>query len=120
MQERRSEQRGRTYLGGRVAFNNRWSTVNCLIRNMSAHGAMIEFSDPVVLPGDFELTLYPKGSSLSARVVWRDATTAGIEFLDSKPATTAMPIAAARQIRNLKTERNKLARRVRDLSEPAI
>lgn len=43
----------------------------------------------------------------------------GISFLD-KDFGPVVPIELARQIRKLKTERDLLAQRVRDLSESAI
>lgn len=119
MLDRRNEHRGRTYLGGQIAFNNRWSTIDCLVRNMSESGARIEFANPVLVPSDLELIIPLRGNSRRVRVVWRQAKALGISFVD-KDAGTVFPIEAARQIRKLKAERDMLARRVRDLSESAI
>lgn len=119
MLDRRNEHRGRTYLGGKVAFNNRWSTIDCLVRNMSESGAKLEFAHPVFLPNEFELVIQQRGNSRRARVVWKQATAMGISFLD-KDFGPVVPIELSRQIRKLKTERDLLAQRVRDLSESAI
>jgi hypothetical protein len=41
MRERREFQRRRTFLGGRLAFNNQYGAIDCLVRNMSQNGASI-------------------------------------------------------------------------------
>ncbi len=119
MFDRRREHRNRTYLGSQIAFNNRWSTIDGLVRNMSQSGARIEFADPVFVPDEFELVIPLKGHSRRARIVWREAKALGISFLDPDDGKV-IPIEVARQIRKLKAERDTLAQRVRDLSEPGI
>ncbi len=49
--ERRESDRRRTYLCGRITFNDRVSTMDCLIRNLSRNGAMLEFPGPVKAAG---------------------------------------------------------------------
>jgi PilZ domain len=117
MQERRKIQRGRTYLGSRVAFNNRCSTIDCLVRNMSQDGAKIVFSSPLTIPSEFDLMIHQKGHSRRARVVWRREMEAGVEFLAAH-AATVVSIETARQIRKIESDRDALARRVAQLSEP--
>jgi hypothetical protein len=63
MQERREYQRQRTLLGGRIAFNNRYSALDCLVRNMSQNGAMLVFEDSVMVPNEFDLMIPQKGES---------------------------------------------------------
>jgi hypothetical protein len=118
MLDRRREHRGRTYLGGKIAFNNRWCTIDCLVRNMSEGGAKLEFAEPVQVPGELDLIIPMKGDSRRVQVVWRRAKTLGITFVDK--AGSVIPIDAARKIRKLKEERDMLARRVRELSESPI
>lgn len=119
MLDRRREHRGRTYLGGQVAFNNRWCTVDCLVRNVSRSGAKLEFAEPVLVPGELDLIIPMKGDSRRVQVVWRRAKTLGVSFVDEDWGTV-IPIDVARQIRKLKEERDMLARRVRDLSDSPI
>jgi len=116
MLERRHERRSRTYLGGQVAFNNRWSTMECLVRNLSEGGASLEFAEPSFLPDDLELIIPLRGCSSTARVVWRGARTLGVSFVE-RNSGKVVPIEVARQIRKLKAERDVLARRVKELSE---
>jgi hypothetical protein len=118
MQERREFQRGRTYLGGRLAFNNQYCTIDCLVRNLSRNGAKLVFEGTVLLPGEFELTLPQKGASRRARIVWRSEGEAGIAFL--QPGDEGVvPIGMARRIRRLEADRAALQTRVAELTEMA-
>src|SRR5437660_1006082 len=104
MREGREYQRGRTYLSGRLAFNNQYCTIGCLVRNMSQNGAKLVFEGAVLLPGEFEFALPQKGESRRARVVWRQQVEAGISFL--QPAVEGVvPLGMARRIRRLETDR---------------
>jgi hypothetical protein len=115
MQERREFQRGRTYLGGRLAFNNQYCTIDCLVRNMSRNGAKLVFEGTVLLPGEFELTLPQKGESRRARIVWRSEGEAGIAFLQPG-GEGVVPIGMARRIRRLEADRAALQTRVAELT----
>jgi hypothetical protein len=116
MQERREFQRGRTYLGGRLAFNNQYCAIDCLVRNMSRNGAKLVFEGTVLLPGEFELTLPQKGESRRARIVWRSEGEAGIAFL--QPGSGGVvSIGMARRIKRLETDRAALQARVAELTE---
>ncbi len=118
MQERREVHRDRTYLGGQVAFNDRRSTMDCLVRNFSGRGAKIVFADTATIPGELDVMIPKKGESRRARVVWREDNEAGVVFLPSERGTV-VSIETAGRIRKLETERVALARRVAQLSEPA-
>lgn len=119
MLDRRRDHRGRTYLGGQIAFNNRWCTIDCLVRNMSQRGAKLEFPEPVLVPSELDLIIPLRGYSRRVRVIWKQAKALGVSFADTSDGTV-VPIELARQIRKLKAERDMLARRVRDLSESPI
>ncbi|MGD0633428.1 MAG: PilZ domain-containing protein [Beijerinckiaceae bacterium] len=118
MQQRRREHRGRTYLGSRIAFNNRCSTIDCMVRNMSQNGAKLVFAHPVTCPDEFDLMIPQKGESRRVRIIWRQETEAGIVFLASN-ADTVISIETVRRMRVLEAERATLARRIATLSEPA-
>jgi hypothetical protein len=118
MQERRKVHRGRTYLAGRIAFNNRCSTLDCLVRNLSQDGAKIIFADGVAVPTEFDVMIPRKGESRRARVIWRDATQAGVLFVPS-PADNVVSIEAALRMRSLEAEHEGLRRRIAELTEPA-
>ena len=118
MQERRTVHRDRTYLGGQVAYNNRCSIMDCLVQNVSQNGAKLVFSDTALIPSEFDVLISKKGESRRARIVWRQEQAAGIQFVQSEKAAV-ISIEAARRIKTLEIERETLARRVAQLSEPA-
>jgi hypothetical protein len=115
MRERREFKRGRTYLGGRLAFNNQYCSIDCLVRNMSRNGAKLVFEGSVLLPGEFDLTLPQKGESRRARVVWRRQDEAGITFLQPG-GEGVVPIGMARRIKRLEADRTALKARVAELT----
>lgn len=80
MGERRNHRRDLTYLGARVAFNGRGSTMDCLVRNLSTDGAKLSFSSTLGLPVECEISIRA-GEPRPARVVWREERTAGVEFM---------------------------------------
>jgi hypothetical protein len=108
----------RTYLGAQVAYNSRRSLLDCLVRNMSQNGAKLVFSIAALIPSEFELLIPQRGGSRLARIVWRNPKEAGVTFLLPQPAAL-IPIEAARRINKLKTERDALAQRVTQLTDPA-
>ena len=118
MRERRESQRGRTYLGARLAFNNQYCAVDCLVRNMSRNGAKLIFEGSVLLPGEFELTLPQKGETRRARIVWRQQDEAGIVFFQPE-AQGVVSIEMARRIKRLETDRAALRARVAELTGSA-
>jgi PilZ domain len=115
MQDRRQYRRARTYLGGRLAFNNQYCAIDCLVRNMSRNGAKLVFEGTALLPGEFELALPQKGESRRARVVWRQQEEAGIVFLQPD-ADGVVSIGMARRIRRLEADRAALQARVAELT----
>ena len=57
-----------------------WSTIDCILRNVSDGGARLQFSDPVVLPEQFNLLLVASNTLQPVRRAWERGTSAGIEF----------------------------------------
>lgn len=106
-------------MGSRAVFNNRASTYDCLIRNMSQSGARLTFDHIAAIPGEFELMIHQKGESRPVRIVWRHEREAGVVFLD-QIRDNVVPIDAARRITALETERATLRQKVAALSEPSI
>jgi len=117
MRERREFQRRRTFLGGRLAFNNQYGAIDCLVRNMSQNGAKLVFEGTVLLPGEFDLMLPQKGERCHARVVWRQQDEAGVTFLQAG-GESVVSIEMARRIKRLETDRAALQARVAELTQP--
>lgn len=81
--EKRLHVRQRTFLGATVEFTSRSSTMNCMVRNISAGGAMIACHNSAALPGLITLAVPQKGGRWQARVVWRQLDTAGVAFVNA-------------------------------------
>jgi hypothetical protein len=77
MQERRKIERQRTFLGALIVFNERTSSMECVVRNLSSEGARLSFDETQTIPERFELTIRRKKSTRCARIAWRGPTEAG-------------------------------------------
>lgn len=85
MNERRTELRRRTLLTGRLAANH-LTTLNCLVRDLTPHGARLKcrttgLDDEVSL----EITSI-HGFRKEARIVWRQLEDCGVQFVERKTA----------------------------------
>ena len=118
MQDRRGSVRRRTYLSGRIAFNSRCSTVDCIVRNLSHNGAMLEFAEPTRPPGEFHFHIVGKGESRHGRLIWRDGSRIGV-VTDNAAVNPVVSLETERLVRKLKTDRAALARRLGEGREPA-
>jgi hypothetical protein len=117
MDERRKFQRGRTYLGGRIAYDKPFTTDDCLVRNLSENGAKIVFSGKAMIPNEFDLTLRETGETRRVRIVWRKDLQAGVAHAGTQAEPT-LPREAARRIRTLESDRDAMARRLAYIGEP--
>ncbi|KAB0265755.1 PilZ domain-containing protein [Microvirga brassicacearum] len=87
----RHQPRTRTLLEARVVFNDRFSLIECTVRDLSDSGAQIAFAHPVTLPSQLELEIPKKGISTRARVAWSNGKTHGLTFIsaaDEKASST--------------------------------
>jgi hypothetical protein len=77
--EKRKIPRQRTLKGALIAFNNRSSTIDCVVRNLTPSGAMLEVASTVGIPDRFELK--PEHDDFRwCRVRWRRNDTLGVAF----------------------------------------
>lgn len=79
--DKRTSPRTRTFLQGKVVFNNRMSTMDCVVRNVSSTGAKIQLTGAVTLPDVFELSIPQKGETVRVRLRWRRGDEAGVSFV---------------------------------------
>ena len=86
MEERRKVLRHKSLLRGTIYFNNRNSTADCMVRDISTHGARLIFSDEVTIPDVVELHIPQKEQTFRAQIVWRHANEAGIAFANPEQA----------------------------------
>jgi len=114
MQERRQATRRRTFLGGVLAFQGRYATLDCTIRNLSDAGARIAVDGSAILPDEFDLTVTRNDRAFRAKLVWRDASAAGLALLPAG-ASGVVTLDWARKLRLRERENAGLRRRVSDL-----
>jgi hypothetical protein len=80
MPERRITSRQKSFLQGRIFYNHRRSSVDCLVRDVSDTGAKLVFG--VNIPDVVELYLSNKDEVRRAKVQWRKGTEMGVDFND--------------------------------------
>jgi hypothetical protein len=78
MNERRQSLRHRTFKTGSITLPI--GTVECLIRNMSDKGALLEFLEPPLLPDDFDILVKPDMTKRQSHVTWRKKLRVGVRF----------------------------------------
>ena len=109
--EKRSESRKKTFMKGRILFNGGASSMDCLIRDMSEHGARLELTDTAILPEVFDLYILHKDTTYRSNVRWRNGGNFGVSFGNvarseaPAPAPASAPVdVAALQRRILELE----------------
>ena len=85
---RRHSTRRRTLKSGRIVFNNRNSTIECVVRNLSSRGALLELPNVTGIPEDFELYIDNEAKCRAASTIWRRDVKMGVEFGLSPKART--------------------------------
>ena len=115
MQDRRKTTRNRTYLGAQIAFN-RQSSMDCLVRNISADGAKLAFANTGTVPQEFALSVPQNERTFRARIIWRKAEEAGVAFLEPRPQTAPISLDLMRRLRECEAEKAALQARVDQLT----
>jgi hypothetical protein len=77
---RRHSTRRRTLKSGRIVFNNRNSTIECVVRNLSSHGALLQLPNVTGIPDDFELYIDGEAKCHAATTIWKRDGKMGVEF----------------------------------------
>jgi PilZ domain-containing protein len=67
MPEARRSERLKSLLRARIVFNAGSSTIECVIKNVSAHGMRLEIADGLSVPGEFDLEVPHKGRTYRTR-----------------------------------------------------
>ncbi|MCJ2011062.1 PilZ domain-containing protein [Methylobacterium sp. J-076] len=78
--EQRKQPRLRVFLKGRIHFNNGASSIDCLVRDMSAQGARLMLSETATLPEKFDLFIPQKERTYRACLRWRREDGIGVTF----------------------------------------
>jgi hypothetical protein len=78
MNEKRAAQRNRVLKAGKIEFGS--SAINCMVRNITELGAMIDLTSPIGIPDHFTLALQADGLRKYCRIVWRNDKRIGVAF----------------------------------------
>lgn len=79
--DRRKDLRRRVFFGANATDQNA-QNYECIIRNISDHGARIDMAECDRLGDAFTILVHKDGRQLRARVRWREGQAAGIDFID--------------------------------------
>ena len=119
MAERRSSARQKSFLQGRIYFNNRRSSVDCLIRDVSETGARLKFSETIAVPEAIELYIPNREEIHRARVEWRTGNEMGVSFGEEVRSPSITPETAqgdlSTRVQTLEAEVASLKRLVGEL-----
>jgi hypothetical protein len=80
-ENRRAERRQRVLKRGILVTNNGFSTVDCVIRDLSAHGARVAVEAEYKAPPQFSLLVVETGNRLPAERRWQKGKEIGLRFL---------------------------------------
>jgi PilZ domain len=80
---RRQAERHRTLKHARIILSNRMSTFDCIVRNISAMGAMLEIAAPMGIPSHFELAIGDAIHGPASTIRWRTDHAMGVSFDDA-------------------------------------
>ena len=95
MTERRSASRKKSFLQGRIFFNHRRTSVDCLIRDFCEHGARLTFTSMTATPDVVDLYIPNRDESYRAKVQWRNANEIGVGFERKETSPPLAPAAPA-------------------------
>ena len=114
MPDRRQSVRDKVMYGGVAEIGDRGATRECIVRNISDHGATIEFSDDLQLPKEqISLRIARKGRSFLAKVIWWRDNFVGVVFRAESPAEPVSDL--AERLRRSEIKKRQLERRIDEL-----
>jgi hypothetical protein len=113
MQDRRQSVRDKVLYGGVAGIGESSGTMDCVVRNLSEHGACVEFRPGARLPEEIKLTIARKGRSFLARIIWRQANRLGLAFRTM--VTDAGESDLDARLRRSEQKKRQLQRRIDEL-----
>ncbi|WP_213286412.1 PilZ domain-containing protein [Bradyrhizobium sp. sGM-13] len=114
MQDRRESVRDMVMYGGVAEIGEHGATRECIVRNISDHGATIEFSNGIQLPKEqLSLRIARKGRSFLARVIWWRDNFVGVAFHGQSPAEPVSDL--EERLRRSEIKKRQLQRRIDEL-----
>jgi len=117
MQDRRQSARDKVIYGGVAEIADSGTARDCVVRNISEHGAHLEFNSGVRLPKDsLRLTIARKGRSVMARIIWWRDNFVGVAF--NPEESYELPGSdLAERLRKSEKKKRQLQRRIKELIE---
>ena len=79
MLERRQFARTKVFKSAKLILAGH-STISCIVRDLSNHGACLQFLSTADLPAAFELSFDTGYTLRKCRVAWQTLTNAGVSF----------------------------------------
>lgn len=117
MLDRRQSARDKVIYGGVAEIDERNGSRDCVVRNISEHGAHLEFSNDVRLPKEqILLTIARKGRSFLAKIIWWRDNFVGVAFSSESPSELPGSDLAER-LRKSEMKKRQLQRRIKELLE---
>jgi PilZ domain-containing protein len=110
---RRQSQRDKVLYGGVAEINERGSTMDCVVRNISEGGACVEFDQAAKLPEEMNLTIPRKGRSFLAKMIWRQANRVGLAFRTIMTDESGSDF--DERLRRSEIKKRELQRRIKEL-----
>ena len=80
--DRRRAWRKRVFKRGQIIVPGVNTSINCMVRNLSATGAGLRIDTVFAVPEDFELTIFGSPERRKVRVRWQTGVDLGVEFMD--------------------------------------
>ena len=113
MLDRRQSARDKVIYGGVAEMAENGASRDCVIRNISEHGAHLEFGNEIGLPKtSLKLTIARKGRSVLARIIWWRDNFVGVAFSPE----TELPVSdLAERLRKSEQKKRQLQRRIKQL-----
>jgi hypothetical protein len=115
MLDRRQSARDKVIYGGVTEIDERGTTADCVVRDISEQGASLEFSRAVKLPkGRMSLTIARKGRSFLGKIIrWRGHFI-GVAF--SGESRSELPVSDLEErLRKSQQKKRQLQRRIKEL-----
>ena len=115
MLDRRQNVRDKVLFGGVATINERGSTMDCVVRNISDGGACVELDETAKLPEDMSLTIARKGRSFLASIIWRQANKVGLAFRSIRSPASPQSMDFDERLRRSEQKKRQLQRRIKEL-----
>ena len=80
LENRRREHRRRVLFRGKILLDDGCSTIDCVIRDLSTHGARVTVQDNAAVPRSFSLAVLDTGRIVGAVRRWQHGQNVGLEF----------------------------------------